>query len=77
MTKTRAIELLTQQPTAREINAHLRTARGYAYAYSEQGIFLHRFTWARTRKGTLEGRQIGTMQWVAIPETARIALTWS
>lgn len=85
MTKTRAIELLTQQPTVREINSHmarqinkhLDTRRGYAYCYDEQGLFLHRFTEARTRKGQLEGRVIGTGKWIAIPETARVALTWS
>jgi hypothetical protein len=77
MTKERAIELLTQQPTAREINSHLRTMRGYAYAYSDQGIFLHRFTRARSRKGVLEGRVLGTGEWTPIPATARVALTWS
>jgi len=77
MTKTRAIELLTKQPTVREINAHLRGRSAYAYAYNEQGLFICRLYRARTTKGVLEVAALGTGKWIAIPETARVALTFA
>lgn len=60
-----------KQPTVRAINENVIS--GYVYVYSADECV--RIIRARTRKGVLEGRVLGTGSWVAIPATASIELS--
>lgn len=62
----------TRTPSVREINEHLIS--GYCYLYRE-GQNTVRLIRARTRKGVLEGRVLGTGKWEVIPTEAHVELS--
>ena len=67
---------MKKQPTVRQINSHLASMTTYCYVYDAAGNYHMRITRARTRKGELQGRSLGTGQWVAIIPADHIALTY-
>lgn len=79
----------TQQATVRQINSHLFAGTGYCMIYADG--WQARISWARTNKGTKQGRVINMshgpnavpevtedrsgMHWVAIPSDAKVELS--
>ena len=68
-----------KQPTVRKINSHVFGGTGYCYVSLPDGRRM-RISWARSRKGIVEGRVINTSGWTPktweqIPANAVVELS--
>lgn len=70
---------MKNKPSVKEINSHVFAGTGYCYVSMADGRRM-RISWARSKKGTVEGRVINTSgwtpkRWEVIPTDATVELS--